>query len=103
MRRPRVVAGVVLIAFGCGLLGLALYALARPDRKPEAMSSAVRAALARSVAARAPFRGLTATRLGVGGRCLRVVIADAEVERENGLMGRVSLGEYEGMLFVVPT
>jgi len=48
----------------------------------------------------APFAGLTEARIGVGGRCLRVVIADDEAERVEGLRGRRDLGPYDGMLFV---
>ena len=46
-----------------------------------------------------PFRGLTQADVSVGGRCLRVVVADATDERVQGLRGRDNLGAYDGMLF----
>ena len=48
----------------------------------------------------APFEGLTEAQLGVGGRCLRVVVADDEAERVQGLRRRRDIGPYDGMLFV---
>jgi uncharacterized membrane protein (UPF0127 family) len=57
-------------------------------------------ALATVTAADAPFAGFTATDVSVGGRCLRVVIADEEHERSQGLRSVTSLGPYDGMLFV---
>ena len=50
--------------------------------------------------ASAPFQGLTEAQLGVGGRCLRVVLADDMTERVQGLRERRDLGPYDGMLFV---
>jgi uncharacterized membrane protein (UPF0127 family) len=47
-----------------------------------------------------PFVGLTETNLGVGGRCLKVVVADTLSERVAGLRERSDLGGYDGMLFV---
>ncbi len=46
------------------------------------------------------FVGLTETQLAVGGRCLRVVVADDRDERVQGLRQRRDLGPYDGMLFV---
>ena len=39
-------------------------------------------------------------RLGVGGDCRRIVVADTVDERATGLMRRNDLGSYGGMLFV---
>lgn len=50
--------------------------------------------------ASAPFEGLTEAQLGVGGRCLHVVVADDETERVQGLRQRSDIGPYDGMLFV---
>jgi uncharacterized membrane protein (UPF0127 family) len=50
----------------------------------------------------APFAGATETRLALGGRCLRLVVADDEAERVQGLRQRDNLGPYDGMLFVFP-
>jgi uncharacterized membrane protein (UPF0127 family) len=49
--------------------------------------------------ASSPFVGLTQADVSVGGRCLRVVVADALDERVQGLRGRDDLGDYDGMLF----
>jgi uncharacterized membrane protein (UPF0127 family) len=49
-----------------------------------------------------PFAGLTEVRLAVGGRCLRLAVADTEAERVEGLRTRADLGPYDGMLFVFP-
>jgi uncharacterized membrane protein (UPF0127 family) len=48
----------------------------------------------------ATFAGLTEAQLGVGGRCLRVVVADDDAERVQGLRGRRNIGPYDAMLFV---
>jgi uncharacterized membrane protein (UPF0127 family) len=47
-----------------------------------------------------PFPQLTAVRLAVGGRCIRMVIADSLDERVEGLRQARDLGDYDGMLFV---
>jgi uncharacterized protein len=57
-------------------------------------------ALARMHAAAAPFAGLTEVRAAVGGRCLRLAVADTEAERVAGLRGTTDLGPFDGMLFV---
>ena len=50
--------------------------------------------------ASAPFEGLTAGTITVGGRALRVVVADDEAEREQGLRQKSDASPYDGMLFV---
>jgi uncharacterized membrane protein (UPF0127 family) len=50
--------------------------------------------------ARDPFAALTEGTVTVGGRAVRVVIADRESERVVGLRGRADADPYEGMLFV---
>lgn len=69
---------------------------------PTGGAPALSSAVADADAAGAPFRGLTATRVEVGGEPLRVVVADAEGERTEGLRHRRTLGSYDGMLFVYP-
>jgi uncharacterized membrane protein (UPF0127 family) len=54
-------------------------------------------------AARAPFAGLTAGTISVGGRQLRVVVADDEAERVQGLREKSDASPYDGMLFVFPS
>jgi len=46
-----------------------------------------------------PFADLTETRLAVGGRCRRLVVADDRAERVQGLRARSDIGPYDGMLF----
>jgi hypothetical protein len=71
-----------------------------------ASASASRSGLGRALAAatpaRPPFRGLTQTRIRVGSKVLKVVVADTESERETGLRQRRDVGPYDGMLFVFP-
>lgn len=47
-----------------------------------------------------PFPGLTETQLAVGDDCLRLVVADDDDERFQGLTARSDVGAYDGMLFV---
>ena len=60
----------------------------------------VGSALRATSQAQAPFRGLTATTVHVGGRALHVVIAKTGPQRNRGLRDRSDLGRYDGMLFV---
>ena len=53
--------------------------------------------------ARAPFAGLTAGTITVGGKPLRVVVADNEDERVQGLRQKSDATPYDGMLFVFPS
>ena len=52
--------------------------------------------------ARAPFTGSTAGTITVGGKELRVVVADEEDERVQGLRQKSDAAPYDGMLFVFP-
>jgi uncharacterized membrane protein (UPF0127 family) len=45
------------------------------------------------------FPGFTETRLAVGDDCLRVVIADQDAEKVQGLRGVRTLAPFDGMLF----
>jgi uncharacterized membrane protein (UPF0127 family) len=54
-------------------------------------------------AARAPFTGMTAGTITVGGEQLRVVVADDEGERVQGLRQKSDASPYDGMLFVFPS
>lgn len=92
------VAGLLLCAlimYGCGGGGASSSSA---SRGPEALATRVGKAQAASV----PFTELTATRVQLGRQCLRVVVADTEPEREEGLRARADLGSYEGMLFSFP-
>jgi uncharacterized membrane protein (UPF0127 family) len=70
------------------------------DSAPNAGGLPVSAILPQAKPASAPFQGLSELRLGVGGKCLHVVVADTLVQRVAGLRGRRDLGPYDGMLFV---
>jgi uncharacterized membrane protein (UPF0127 family) len=92
--------GGVAPAVAAGLLAVLVVAAA-----PAAAGVATRpvsAAVRAATPARAPFRGLTATTIHVGGRAVRVVVAKTERQREAGLRKRADLGPYGGMLFVFP-
>jgi uncharacterized membrane protein (UPF0127 family) len=77
--------------------------VARDRARSGAVAAPLQTALSGERPAAAPFVGFTETRVSVGGRCLRVVVADTDAERQRGLMNRVDLGPYDGMLFVVPS
>jgi len=89
--------GVVLAILGFIALrgGVEDKSTAHPQR-----GTAVARALGATKPAARPFLGLNEARLGVGGRCLHVVIADEDSERVQGLRGLLDLGGYDGMLFV---
>jgi hypothetical protein len=65
-----------------------------------ARSTAIASAITGAGPATDPFPQLTAARLAVGSRCIRVVIADSLGERVEGLRQERDLGGYDGMLFV---
>jgi uncharacterized membrane protein (UPF0127 family) len=103
-RRPAtsallVVAGLLVLV---GVAVLAVRALGADDPSPTAPTGDLASALAATTPATAPFDGLTATQLSVGGRCLRTLIADSTDERVAGLRRRSDLGPYDAMLFVFP-
>jgi uncharacterized membrane protein (UPF0127 family) len=98
----RVVAVSVLLAIAAALLVGGVVLLLRGDDETTvpAGAGALGAVLAGARPAAAPFAGLTEVRLGIGGDCRRIVVADAVDERGVGLMRRRDLGPYDGMLFV---
>jgi uncharacterized membrane protein (UPF0127 family) len=53
--------------------------------------------------ARAPFAGLTVGTITVGDNELRVVVADDDGERVQGLRQKSDASPYDGMLFVFPS
>ncbi len=63
-------------------------------------SRSINAAVRAATPTKAPFPGLTATVVHVGGRPLHVVVAKTESQRQLGLRRRSNLGPYDGMLFV---
>jgi uncharacterized membrane protein (UPF0127 family) len=96
--RAIAVGTLVVVVVGLGV-AVALVLLAGGDESDGGrMSPRPPFVLDASPAAR-PFEGLTETRLAIGGRCLRVVVADSLDERVQGLRGRRTVGPYDGMLF----
>ena len=99
MRR---IAVALLLAGAIGIV-VAVVWLARDDGSDNAsapIASSNTPFLLGTTPASAPFAGLTEAQLGVGGRCLHVVVADDETERVQGLRQRSDIGPYDGMLFV---
>ncbi|MEX2100719.1 MAG: DUF192 domain-containing protein [Acidimicrobiia bacterium] len=97
---------VALVIVGAAALAIGLVKLLSEDSEVEpsaASPAAIAAALSSAQPAVAPFRDLTEVELGVGGRCMRLVVADALDERVQGLRSRRTIGEYDGMLFVFDT
>jgi uncharacterized membrane protein (UPF0127 family) len=88
----------LLLAGGVGIV-VVVVLLTRDDGRSASTPVSSPLVIA-TLPASAPFVGLTETRLGVGGRCLRVVVADDQTERVEGLRQRRDLGPYDGMLFV---
>jgi uncharacterized membrane protein (UPF0127 family) len=99
-RRPLVIALLVI-----GVIALAVVVVKVLDEvgdpEPSAGSLPVSMVLPEAVPASAPFDGLGSVQASVGGRCLRLVVADSTEERIAGLRGNAAdLGPYDGMLFV---
>jgi len=65
--------------------------------------SSVSAVVTEVAPARAPFKGLTAGTITVGGKQLHVVVADDAAERVQGLRQKADASPYDGMLFVFPS
>ena len=99
----RRVAIALLVAGAIGVV-VAVVLFARDDGSSEGTTAPVASAggplLLTPTPASSPFPGLTEAQLGVGGRCLRVVVADETTERGQGLRERRTIGPYDGMLFV---
>jgi uncharacterized membrane protein (UPF0127 family) len=100
-RRPIVIALLVLGAIVLSVVVVKVIdEVGDPD--PHAGGIPLTAVLPRSVPAQAPFEGLSEVKAAIGyDRCMRLVVADTEQEREAGLRGNsADLGPYDGMLFV---
>jgi uncharacterized membrane protein (UPF0127 family) len=93
-------AAAALLALAVVLVGGGLFLLLRRDDETAAPGGPLASVLAGARPATAPFTGLTEVRLGIGGDCRHVVVADRTDERATGLMRRSDLGSYDGMLFV---
>jgi len=98
MRR---VALVLLVAGAIGI-GISVVALINSGSDQETTPASTARLHFTTRFASAPFAGATETRLAIDGRCKRLVVADDEAERVQGLRERDTLGAYDGMLFVFP-
>jgi uncharacterized membrane protein (UPF0127 family) len=95
---------VGLAGVGVALVAVGIVKLVGDDSEGGSSGSgssrSLTAALDAATPADSPFPELTAARIAVGGRCIRVVVADTLAERVDGLRQRRDVGEYDGMLFV---
>jgi uncharacterized membrane protein (UPF0127 family) len=98
MTRTRRAVWLAAGALAVGAIVVALVAWQASD-DGAADSSAV---VTRLRDARSPFAGYTAGTIRVGGKKLRVVVADDEGERVQGLRQKSDASPYDGMLFVFP-
>lgn len=101
-RRTAALAAGVILVF-TGIVVLAGHALDGGASAATSGGSAASTAVVGDVGpATAPFKGLTAGTVTVGGRPVEVVVADSLGERVQGLRGRSDAAPYAGMLFVFP-
>ena len=94
---------VALIAVGAVAVVIGVVKLLSGSSSSDAAAGGT-GSVANAVAApgprRDPFPELTALRLAVGDRCIRMVVADSLDERVEGLRQERDIGDYDGMLFV---
>jgi uncharacterized membrane protein (UPF0127 family) len=100
-RRALIVTLLAVAAAAVVVLAVVLLD-ADDDSGSDAVASPLSVAIARQVPATAPFEGLGELHVGIGGRCLRLAVADSLAERVAGLRDHTRLGPYDGMLFVFP-
>jgi len=98
VNRRRLAAAVVLALVG--VAGIVVGLVATRGDGGGGSAGVLQAVLAGEMPARPPFTGLTEVHLAVGDRCLAVVVADTEPEREQGLRQRRDIGSDDAMLFV---
>jgi uncharacterized membrane protein (UPF0127 family) len=89
------IAGVVALASAIGIGIIVAGWLSNDSRAPAPLDL-------RETAAVAPFVGYRETRIATRKSCVRVVVADTEARRGEGLRGVRDPGPYLGMLFVQP-
>ncbi len=96
---PRVrIAAAAVVALGALAGIVALVVHIRSDE-----SGVGRLHFAATSPAGAPFGEFDQTRVGLGSRCLRVLVALSPAQRTQGLRDVRSLAPYAGMLFVNPS
>jgi uncharacterized membrane protein (UPF0127 family) len=101
-RSPGVaIAAAVAIAALVGM-AVAVVLAARGDDGDGGDARAPSPAFAATAPAAAPFGMFHEASVGLGERCLRVLVALDEAQRAQGLRDVESLAPYDGMLFVFP-
>ena len=91
---------VALVAVGAAAVVVGAVKLLSDSDSAAGGTGSIATAVANAGPASDPFPELTALRLAVGGRCIRMVVADSLDERVAGLRQRSDVGGYDGMLFV---
>ena len=91
--------GVVLAVGGIAALLVAVVTTDDSDSTPP-IARPVGSALDTATPAVDPFDGLTEVELALGVDCVRLVVADDDAEKSDGLRGREATAPYDGMLFV---
>jgi uncharacterized membrane protein (UPF0127 family) len=91
--------GVVLAVGGIAALLVAAVGGDGSDSAPP-IARPISSALDDAAPATDPFEGLTEIQLALGEDCLRLVVADEDLEKAGGLRGREATAPYDGMLFV---
>jgi uncharacterized membrane protein (UPF0127 family) len=93
---------VALVAVGAVVVVLGVVKLLSDSDSSgnAAANGSFATAIANASPANEPFPELTALRLAVGDRCIRLLVADSLDERVAGLRQRRDIGDYDGMLFV---
>ena len=89
------IAAVVAVASLGGLI--AIVVRARDDN-----NTTGHLAFARTEPAESRFAEFMEARVALGNRCLRVLVASTQTQRQQGLRDVTDLAPYDGMLFVFP-
>ena len=95
MRVRIAIAAAVAIAALAGMVTLVVRGRTHHE-------GSARLPFASASAASAPFGAFDEARVGLGSRCLRVLVASTPARRNEGLREVRSLVPYDGMLFVFP-
>ena len=92
--------GVVLAVGGIAALVVAVVAANDSGDSAPPIARPIESALDDATPATAPFPGFTEVELALGADCVRLVVADEDPEKADGLRGREATAPYDGMLFV---
>jgi uncharacterized membrane protein (UPF0127 family) len=92
--------GAVLAVGGIAALLVAVVAGNDSGDPAPPIARSIRSALGNAAPATEPFAGLTEVELALGDDCLRLVVADDDLEKSDGLRGREATAPYDGMLFL---